>query len=77
MNRSDKSIPFKSRLILRYDSTCSGLQHMAALLRDKELATLVNLGNADSNSIPKYIYTFIADRCKDYIAQYKDALSPN
>ena len=43
------------------DATCSGIQHLAGLLRDLELGANVNLVKSSHNDAPSDIYTRLVD----------------
>lgn len=50
---------YVSRLPVQLDCTCSGIQHFAALLRDEEMASMVNLVPSEE---PSDIYTELTNR---------------
>lgn len=50
---------YVSRLAVQLDCTCSGIQHFAALLRDEEMASMVNLTPSEA---PSDIYTELTNR---------------
>lgn len=70
-------VVFITRTILRYDSTCSGLQHLSALIKDTNLAKYVYLTAASPEDKPADLYRIIADRCKEYIVSHKSELTPH
>jgi DNA-directed RNA polymerase len=65
---------FLSHLPVQIDCTCSGLQHLAALLRDTKLAKRVNLSLVKTEtSTPKDLYSSAAKGIQKLIAQSKTA----
>ena len=50
---------YVSRLPVQLDCTCSGIQHFAALLRDEQMASMVNLTPSE---VPSDIYSELTDR---------------
>jgi hypothetical protein len=57
---------FYSNLPIQLDASCNGYQHLSLLTRDKVLADLVNLKEANPSDIPDDFYTFISFQFKDY-----------
>lgn len=62
----DHGFGYVSRLPCFVDGTCNGLQHLAALAGDPELARLVNLSPTDA---PEDIYQMVADRCMSLVQE--------
>lgn len=48
----------RCHLPISFDGSCSGLQHLGAMTRDENTATLVNLTN---NEVPNDVYQVVAD----------------
>lgn len=55
---------YVTRLPVQLDCTCSGIQHYAALLRNQEMAAMVNLVPSEQ---PLDIYTVLTDRVLDVL----------
>jgi DNA-directed RNA polymerase len=72
----DKSGNYISRLPIYIDATCNGLQHLAAMTNDINLAKYVNLLKSNNNDIPNDIYNEMANKVniniKDLIDNNKD-----
>lgn len=62
----DHGFGFVTHLPCFIDGTCNGLQHFAALARDKDLAAGVNVV---PNEIPQDIYQHVADRASALITE--------
>lgn len=60
--RSGNPETFESNLPVHQDGTCNGLQHYAALGRDKEGAHHVNLDGQPDSDKPQDVYTAVAKR---------------
>lgn len=52
------------------DATCSGIQHFAAMIRDLELGTNVNLLKSSQFDSPNDIYVYLAKPINDAINKY-------
>lgn len=65
---SGRSEDFVSHIAVAFDGTCSGLQHLSAMLRDPVGGKAVNLLPADK---PQDVYGAVADVVTDYL---KDAV---
>lgn len=52
------------------DATCSGIQHVAALIRDFELASLTNLNISNDNDSPKDFYTDVINKVNKEINDF-------
>jgi len=48
-----------SHLPIYLDATCNGIQHLAALSKDKNIAPLVNLTKSNSDDSPQDIYSYV------------------
>lgn len=57
------------RMPVFLDATCSGIQHLAALIKDTELSELVNLNSSDITTEPKDIYQSLVEPINDKIRQ--------
>jgi len=55
---------FASRLPISFDGSCSGLQHLSAMMRDLETARLVNL---TPNELPQDIYGVVATAVEERV----------
>ena len=64
--------PFYTYLPCASDGSCNGLQHLSAMLRDKEGGKAVNLTNS---SEPQDIYTDVAKRATELLEQQDDMLA--
>ena len=60
---------FKTHLPVGFDHTCSGIQHLAMICRDRRAADLVNLIDADR---PQDVYMAVALKLKDNINTAED-----
>lgn len=60
---------FKSRLPIFVDATCNGLQHLAAMVNDVNLAKYVNLLKSSCDDIPNDIYGEMAVKIKHNISK--------
>jgi len=49
-----------TQLPIQMDGSCNGIQHWAAITRDKSIAHMVNLFNSGK---PEDVYEFVANRC--------------
>jgi DNA-directed RNA polymerase len=62
---------FISCLPIYLDATCSGLQHLSAMINDTNLAQYVNIVNSNKDDIPNDVYshmvTFVNQKIKDII----------
>lgn len=67
-------ITFKTHLPIQLDGTANGLQHYAALLRDKVAGQAVNLINGDK---PADIYATVADKLINKLEEIKNVSSIN
>lgn len=67
---------FISRLPIYLDATCSGLQHLSAMIQDHNLAKHVNLLVSSKNEVPNDVYTYMTDfvvkNIRKYIEEYKE-----
>lgn len=52
------------------DATCSGIQHVSALLRDFELATLTNLNKSSKVDIPEDFYSDVINKVNIEINEF-------
>ena len=57
---------FVSRLPVNFDGSCSGLQHLSAMMRDEKTAKLVNL---TPHAFPQDIYERIAKRVRQIVEE--------
>jgi hypothetical protein len=62
LNKDSSNI---DNILVRFDATCSGIQHISALLEDMKLGIEVNLGPSDDNSKPNDIYTKLIPLVKE------------
>jgi DNA-directed RNA polymerase len=60
---------FVSRLPISFDGSCSGLQHLSAIMRDEKTAKLVNL---TAQRVPQDIYEDVAKRVKECVERNVD-----
>ena len=58
---------FKSRLICYVDATCNGLQHLANMIKDINLAKLVNINKSSDKETPNDVYAVMANKVNDEI----------
>jgi DNA-directed RNA polymerase len=62
---------FISCLPVYLDATCSGLQHLSAMMNDTNLAQYVNIVNSNKDDIPNDVYshmvTFVNQKIQDII----------
>ena len=74
INRDGKWI-VKSAVFL--DATCSGIQHLAAMLKDVELGAQVNLNKSSEHDVPSDIYSYLLNYINDNIHKHgeKDEFS--
>lgn len=56
MRKIEENINYKVKLPIILDATCSGLQHMAALLQDSHIGALVNLTSKNDDDLASDIY---------------------
>jgi DNA-directed RNA polymerase len=68
---------FAARLPIEFDATCSGLQHIVAMLRDPAGAKLVNLTEGYTDEHPSDIYTAVADRVARMVEKEFDGIEIN
>jgi DNA-directed RNA polymerase len=66
MGYCDEGVGYVSHLPIHVDGSCNGLQHFAAMLRDRSSAAAVNLVPQES---PADIYTQVADRVNVLLAE--------
>lgn len=59
---------FITHLPIQLDATCSGLQHLSAMIKDSKLAEQVNLLNTDD--LPKDLYQNILNLIKERIGEF-------
>lgn len=64
----DRNWVVKSPIFL--DATCSGIQHLAGLLRDLELGSRVNLVSSTHSDIPADIYSSLLDPINNAINKF-------
>lgn len=57
-----------ARLPIGIDGTCNGLQHYAALARDRTVGELVNMCAVPESTGPRDIYTKVADTARPIVA---------
>jgi hypothetical protein len=55
----------RSNLVCHQDGTCNGLQHMAAITKNRQTAETVNCTKSSRDDTPKDIYGMIADFAAD------------
>jgi DNA-directed RNA polymerase len=80
-DKSEKDFP--STLVCHQDGTCNGLQHMAALTKNRQTAITVNCTGSTKNDTPHDIYGIIAvaaselasGKAKDLIQQFGRAMA--
>ena len=60
---------FISRLPISFDGSCSGLQHLSAMMRDADTAKLVNLTNSP---LPHDLYQAVAEQVKQRVEDLKN-----
>lgn len=60
----DKTGNYLSKLPIYIDATCNGLQHLAAMINDINLAKYVNLLKSNSSDILLDIYKEMANKVK-------------
>jgi DNA-directed RNA polymerase len=65
-----KNPNYKVKLPVFMDATCSGIQHLAAIMRDIILASEVNLTIEDESKPPKDIYTNLKEIINYNINEY-------
>jgi DNA-directed RNA polymerase len=53
---------FKSSLSVYLDATCSGLQHLASMVKDENLSKYVNLAKSTCSNKPYDLYQIMADK---------------
>lgn len=70
--KNDPTAPV--HLPVQIDGTCNGLQHIAALTGDRNLAQSVNVLENDTG-LPRDIYTELAELARDQIRQGKSAVA--
>jgi DNA-directed RNA polymerase len=69
MRELNKNPNFKVKLPVFLDCTCSGIQHLAAIMRDLQLATQVNLIPQDDTSKMGDIYNSLKEPINELIRQ--------
>ena len=57
-------LTFESRLPISFDGSCSGLQHLSAMMLDADTAQLVNL---TENAFPRDLYQTVADKVQQRV----------
>ncbi len=50
---------FISRLPIYLDATCSGLQHLSAMISDTNLAKYVNINKSSKDDLPADVYSYM------------------
>lgn len=72
MRELEKDPNYKVNLPIFLDATCSGIQHLAALIRDLELASRVNLKPQTNDNKVEDIYSEIVDPINKEINDFGD-----
>lgn len=67
MRELNKNPNYAVKLPIFLDATCSGIQHLAALIKDKDLAEEVNLAPKNESDVPADIYNTLVDPINDAI----------
>ncbi|MEC8066255.1 MAG: DNA-directed RNA polymerase [Pseudomonadota bacterium] len=68
----DNGLPFDSNLPISSDATCSGLQHLSAMLKDPVVGAKVNLIPSD---VRRDLYQDIADQMNDELCNRSDCIA--
>src|ERR1700720_1252638 len=66
----NKNPNFKVKIPVFLDATCSGIQHLAAVMRDLQLASEVNLVPQTDSIPPSDIYNSLRDPINERIRQF-------
>jgi len=61
---------FKIKNPIFLDATCSGMQHVSALIRDFDLATLTNLNKSKHDEKPKDFYNDVINKVNSIINEF-------
>ena len=71
MELKDKGLrKFESRIPVAMDGSCNAIQHLAAMVKDRQLGRLVNL---TSNSEPQDVYGLVANLARDqFLSRQED-----
>lgn len=64
---------YVTHLPVSFDGSCSGLQHLAAMTRDEQTASLVNLTRGDR---PNDVYASVAEGVKQKLSASEDDIAP-
>ena len=65
----DQPNNFISRIPIYLDATCSGLQHLASMTTDLNLANYVNLLKSSPDKEPNDVYSLMVDLVNDKLTQ--------
>lgn len=71
--QTNEAEDFISTLVCQQDGTCNGLQHMAAITKNRQTAIAVNCVASTHDDVPKDLYGIVADVAKDFV---KDSIKP-
>ncbi|KAI9492974.1 hypothetical protein BDB00DRAFT_908783, partial [Zychaea mexicana] len=63
---------FISRLLIYLDATCNGVQHLAAMISDFDLASKVNLVESDMKDDPNDLYSLMLNPINEEIKKIEE-----
>lgn len=64
----------KSNLVCHQDGTCNGLQHMAAITKNRQTAVTVNCVRSTPNDVPADIYGIVAEAAVNFCGSSQPAI---
>jgi len=70
MRELDRDPKWIVKTPLFLDATCSGMQHLAAILKDVELGAMVNLSSSTEHDTPADVYTYLLKYINEAIHKY-------
>lgn len=74
MNSIDKLL-FSTYLPIQLDVSCNGYQHLTLLTKETKILSELNLDSSTHDDDPGDFYSYISDKCKEYIEYTTDKLT--